>query len=443
MLCYRNGGNLGKSPKISVITLGCSKNIVDSEQLLGQLKVSSVDIVDNVEDAEIAVINTCGFIDAAKQESIDAIIEAVERKKGGKLRKVVVMGCLSERYLQELKADIPEVDAYFGSHELQNVVAELGVDYRRELLGERLLTTPRHFAYLKISEGCDRPCSFCAIPLMRGTHKTKPLESVVEEAGFLADKGVKELILIGQDTTYYGLDLYGQRRLAGLVEALGQIKGLEWIRLMYAYPSGFPVEVLNVMKDTPSVCRYIDLPLQHASDRVLKSMRRGITYAGTQALLETIRKTIPAMAIRTTFIVGYPEETEEDFRFLCDFVRETRFHRVGVFPYSSEDGTAAKYLGDPIPEQVKQERIGILMELQRQISQERNEDLVGSQVRVLIDRKEGSYVVGRTEWDAPEIDQEVYVQDDGSLEIGNFSTVEIVDALEYDLYAKAESTVPQ
>ena len=434
---------LGKGPKISVITLGCSKNTVDSEQLLGQLKVGSVDIVDNVEDAEIAVINTCGFIDAAKQESIDAIVEAVERKKGGKLKKVVVMGCLSERYRNELKADIPEVDAYFGSHELHNVVAELGVDYRKELLGERMLTTPRHFAYLKISEGCDRPCSFCAIPLMRGSHVTRPLERVAEEAGFLARKGVKELILIGQDTTYYGLDRYGERRLAGLLSTLSKVDGLEWIRLMYAYPSGFPLEVLDVMKDSPTICKYIDLPLQHASDRVLRSMRRGITYAATQSLLESIRTRMPSMAVRTTFIIGYPEETEEDFRFLCDFVQETKFHRVGVFPYSSEDGTAAKSLGDPVPEEVKQERIGILMELQRQISQERNEDLVGSTMRVLIDRKDESHAVGRTEYDAPEIDQEVYIQDDGTLEIGNFYSVEIVDALEYDLYANVVSPVPQ
>jgi ribosomal protein S12 methylthiotransferase len=434
---------LGKGPKISVITLGCSKNTVDSEQLLSQLNVGSVDLVENVEDADIAVINTCGFIDAAKQESIDAIVEAVERKKGGKLKKVVVMGCLSERYREELKADIPEVDAYFGSHELHNVVAELGVDFRKELLGERMLTTPRHFAYLKISEGCDRPCSFCAIPLMRGSHTTKPFESVVEEAGFLARKGVKELILIGQDTTYYGLDLYGERRLARLLSALGEVDGLEWIRLMYAYPSGFPLEVLDVMRDSPAICKYIDLPLQHASDRVLKSMRRGITYAATQTLLENIRKKIPSMAVRTTFIVGYPEETEADFQFLCDFVKETRFHRVGVFPYSIEDGTSAMNLGDPIPKEIKQERMGILMELQRQISQERNEGMVGSTTRVLVDRKDGSYAVGRTEWDAPEIDQEVYVQDDGSLEIGNLYDVEIVDALEYDLHANVVSPVPQ
>jgi ribosomal protein S12 methylthiotransferase len=278
---------------------------------------------------------------------------------------------------------------------------------------------------------------------MRGAHKTRPLESIVEEAKFLARKGVKELILIGQDTTYYGIDLYGERRLAGLLKALGEVNGLEWIRLMYAYPSGFPLEVLDAMRETPSVCRYIDLPLQHASDRVLKSMRRGITLDGTQRLLEAIREKIPSMAIRTTFIVGYPEETDKDFQLLYDFVRQTKFHRLGVFPYSSEDGTAAKHLGDPVPEAVKQERMGTLMELQRQISQERNEGLVGRTVRVLIDRKEGSHAVGRTEWDAPEIDQEVYVQDNDSLEIGNFCTAEIVDAVEYDLYAQATAAVPQ
>lgn len=401
-----------------------------------------VDIVDNVEEAEIAVINTCGFIDAAKQESIDAIVEAVERKKGGKLQKVVVMGCLSERYRKELKEEIPEVDAYFGSHELQNVVVELGVDYRKELLGERFLTTPRHFAYQKISEGCDRPCSFCAIPLMRGGHKTKPFEKIVEEAGFLGAKGVRELILIGQDTTYYGLDLYGKRRLAELLRALGAVDSLEWIRLMYAYPSGFPVEVLDVIKENSKICRYIDLPLQHYSDRVLKSMRRGITQSATDELLEAIRGKIPSMAIRTTLIVGYPEESDEDFQLLCDFVQRTKFHRLGVFAYSSEDGTAAKQLGDPVPDEVKQERVATLMELQRQISQERNEGLVGTAAKVLIDRKEGSFAVGRTEWDAPEIDQEVYIEDDGSLEVGNFYTAEIVDAVEYDLYAKVTATVP-
>ncbi len=425
------------------MTLGCSKNIVDSEQLLGQLRLSNADIVDNVDDAEIAVINTCGFIDAAKQESIDAIVEAAERKRGGKLKKIVVMGCLSERYRQELKADLPEVDAFFGSNELKNVVNTLGADYRKELLGERLLTTPGHFAYLKISEGCDRPCSFCAIPLMRGTHRTKPFEEVVSEASSLARQGVKELVLIGQDTTYYGLDLYRERRLAELLEVLGNVNGIEWLRLMYAYPSGFPRDVLPVMRDIPSVCKYIDLPLQHASDKVLTSMRRGMGNTATRELLAEIRETIPSVAIRTTFIVGYPNESEEDFAQLYDFVKETKFHRVGVFTYSQEEGTAAEALGDPVPEKVKQERLRLLMELQSGISRDRNEDLIGSTVRVLIDRKEDAYAVGRTEWDAPEIDQEVYVNDDGSMEVGNFSTVEIVDAVEYDLYAKSVSPVPQ
>jgi len=436
LLCSHKEEGLEKKPKIAVITLGCSKNIVDSEQLLAQLHAGSARIVGDVDDAEIAVINTCGFIDAAKQESVEAIIEAVEKKKLGKLKKVVVMGCLAERYRQELKNDIPEVDAFFGSRELNNVVHSLGTDFRKELLGERYLTTPRHSAYLKISEGCDRPCSFCAIPIMRGGHRTKPLEEIVLEAEGLARKGVKELILIGQDTTYYGLDLYGERRLADLLRRLGAIKELEWIRLMYAYPSGFPLDVLDVMQETPSICRYLDLPLQHASDRVLKSMKRGITLEGTKTLIGTIRSRIPSVAIRTTFIVGYPEETEEDFNLLCRFVEEMKFHRVGVFPYSHEEGTAAGTMEDVVPAEVKLERQRILMELQSRISEERNEELIGSTMKVLIERFEGEFAVGRSEWDAPEIDQEVYVQNDGSMKIGNFSTVEIVDAVEYDLYAK-------
>jgi ribosomal protein S12 methylthiotransferase len=424
-------------PKINVITLGCSKNIVDSEQLLGQLKLSGASVVDDVEQADIAVINTCGFIDAAKQESIDAIIDAVEQKQGGKLKKVVVMGCLSERYKADLQKELPGVDAFYGSNQLQEVVVELGVDYRRELLGERFLTTPGHFAYLKISEGCDRPCSFCAIPLMRGAHRTKPLEEIVIEAESLARRGVKELILIGQDTTFYGLDLYGKRRLAEVLQTLAGTKGIEWIRLMYAYPSGFPREVIPVMRDNSSICKYIDLPLQHASDPVLTSMRRGITAKATRELLDDLRSGIPNLAIRTTFIVGYPNETDRDFRALYDLVGETRFHRLGVFTYSHEEGTAAENLGDPIPPDVKQERLSALMELQKSISEERNRQLVGTTVKVLIDRTEGEFAVGRTQWDAPEIDQEVYVKNAGTIQKGNFCAATVVDAVEYDLFADA------
>lgn len=426
-----------KNPKINIITLGCSKNIVDSEQLLGQLKLSGASVVDDVDQADIAVINTCGFIDAAKQESIDAIVEAVEQKQGGKLRKVVVMGCLSERYRTDLQKELPGVDAFFGSNQLQDVVVELGVDYRRELLGERVLTTPGHFAYLKISEGCDRPCSFCAIPLMRGGHRTKPIEHVMAEADSLAAKGVKELVLIGQDTTYYGLDLYGKRRLAEVLDTLARKSGIEWIRLMYAYPSGFPREVIPVMRDHPTICKYVDLPLQHISDPMLHSMRRGITGKATRELLDDLRSGIPDIALRTTFIVGYPGETDSNFQELYDFVSEARFHRLGVFTYSHEEGTAAEGLGDPIPQNVKQERLSALMELQQQISEERNHRLIGTRQKVLIDRRDGEFAVGRTQWDAPEIDQEVYVKNADTAEHGNFLTATIVDAVEYDLFADA------
>ncbi len=422
------------NPKISVITLGCSKNVVDSEVLLGRLKLEQATVVDDVEDADIAVINTCGFIADAKQESIDAIIEAVERKKKGSLRKVIVMGCLSERYSRELKEEIPDVDAYFGSNQQMNVVNELGIDFKKELLGERVLTTPSHFAYLKISEGCDRPCSFCAIPLMRGLHRTRPFEEVIAESRTLAEAGVKELILIGQDTTFYGVDLYGERRLGNLLQELDKIQGFEWIRLMYAYPAGFPLEVLEVMRGASRICHYIDLPLQHASDSVLKSMKRGITRGATRTLLEKMFTALPRLAVRSTFIVGYPNETEKDFQTLYDFVKEWEFHRVGVFKYSHEEGTTADVLGDPIPAEVKEERYNALMELQRGISEKRNEQLVGTTLKVLIDRKEDGFAVGRSEWDAPEIDQEIYLQDSPMLAVGNFYETEIVEAREYDLH---------
>jgi ribosomal protein S12 methylthiotransferase len=392
-------------------------------------------IVDDVDDADIAVINTCGFIEAAKQESIDAILEAIERKNEGKLKKVVVMGCLSERFAKELSAEMPAVDAYFGSHHLEQVVRELGIDFRAELLGERRLTTPSHFAYLKISEGCDNPCSFCAIPLMRGKHVSKPLESIVQEARLLAAKGVKELILIGQDTTYYGLDVDGQRRLDQVLRELVKVDGIEWVRLMYAYPTKFPREILDVFGESPRLCRYLDMPVQHVSDEVLKSMRRGITGRTTRELLRTIKESVPGIGLRTTLIVGYPNEREEDFQQLYDFVEEMKFHRLGVFAYSQEEGTTAFDLGDPVPKEVKDERLARIMELQQRISEARNESLVGSELNVLIDRSEGEFMVGRTEWDAPEIDQEVFVRPLPGLTVGSFARVKITEFAEYDLYA--------
>jgi ribosomal protein S12 methylthiotransferase len=431
--------NRNGSPKVSVITLGCSKNLVDSEVLLGQLASGGLHLVQDVEGADIAVINTCGFIEAAKQESIDAILEAVRRKNEGKLKKVVVMGCLSERYAKELADEIPDVDGYFGSHHLEEILSELGVDYRRELVGERLLSTPSHFAYMKVSEGCDHPCSFCAIPLMRGAHRTRPLEEVVREARVLAGKGVKELILIGQDTTSYGIDLHAERRLDSLLRELSAVNGIEWIRLMYAYPAKFPREILDVFRESPKLCRYLDLPLQHASANVLKSMRRGMTPRATKELLSSIKSAIPDVALRTSLIVGYPTETEEDFEELCEFVREMKFHRLGVFTYSREEGTAAYSLGDPIPNEVKEERRDRIMQIQQEISEERNQLLIGSDVTVLIDRQDAEFAVGRTQWDAPEIDQEVYVRSASRLAVGNFYHVKIVDATEYDLHAEATS----
>ncbi|HAV23748.1 MAG TPA: 30S ribosomal protein S12 methylthiotransferase RimO [Bacteroidetes bacterium] len=421
-------------PKIHVVTLGCSKNLVDSEALMGQLRVNNAPMTGNVDDADTVVINTCGFIEAAKQESIDAILEAVGRKNRGEIGKVVVMGCLSERFRNELRAEIPEVDSYFGSNEMPKVLADLGVDYKRDLLGERLLTTPAHFAYVKISEGCDNPCSFCAIPLMRGGHRTRPMEEVLNEARGLARKGVRELIIIGQDTTYYGLDTYGERRLHDLLGGLNAIDGIEWIRLMYAYPAKFPTDLIDAFHEYPKLCRYIDIPVQHASDRVLRSMRRGITQRGLRELLLTLKERISNVALRTTLIVGYPEEMDEDFRVLTEFVKEMRFHRLGVFTYSQEEGTTAYGLGDPVPLSVKEERQAEIMEIQQSISQERNEALLGMNVRMMVDRHEGEFSIGRTEWDAPEIDQEVFVRHRTPLQQGNFYDVRITETTEYDLY---------
>ncbi len=429
--------------KVQVVTLGCPKNQVDSEYLLAQLQQGNIDIVESIDNADTVVINTCGFIKDSKQESIDTIIEAVEKKNRGDIKKIVVMGCLSERFKKELSDEIPEVDSFFGTNNLVDVLKTLGVDYKKKLYGERMLTTPAHYAYLKISEGCDNPCSFCAIPLMRGKHISLPSEEIIREANMLAKKGVKELIVIAQDTTFYGLDIYGKRRISDLLKGLNEINGIEWIRLMYAYPAKFPVDVIEVFQRIPKICRYIDMPIQHISDNVLKSMQRGITERATRDLLNRLIDEIPNLGLRTTLIVGYPTETEKDFEKLCSFVEEFKFHRLGVFAYSQEEGTGAFSLGDPIPTKVKQKRIEKIMEIQKDISEERNESLAGKQIKVLIDRKEGEYFIGRTEWDAPEIDQEIYISSNKMLNIGSFYCVEVTDASEYDLYATTKKTIEE
>ncbi len=423
-----------RSGAVHVVTMGCAKNTVDSERLLAQLRLNAIAIAPSLDEADIAIVNTCGFIDAAKQESIDTIIQQVRRKGAGKLKKVFAMGCLSQRYRIDLSKEIPEVDRFFGSNDLADVLRELGGDLQRDLLGERVLTTPSHSAYLKISEGCDNPCSFCAIPLMRGGHASTRMEELIAEARALAAKGVKELIVIAQDTTYYGLDLYGERRLPALLEQLSAIQGIEWVRLMYAYPAKFPLGVLEVMAQTPHICRYIDIPVQHASDAVLRSMRRGISGRALRELLATIRERVPGVALRTTVIVGYPGEGEKEFEELLEFVREQEFDRLGVFTYSHEEGTTAFPLGDPVPSDEKQRRLERVMELQREISERKNAALVGTVQRVLIDRIEDGNVVGRTEHDAPEIDNEVYVSADVDLRVGELYSVRIDDATEYDLY---------
>ncbi|MEG8947792.1 30S ribosomal protein S12 methylthiotransferase RimO [Rosettibacter firmus] len=426
-----------KSHKISVITLGCSKNTVDSERLMNQLKINNLNLTEDPEDADAVIINTCGFIEAAKEESINTILEAVELKNKGKIKKVVVIGCLSERYAKELKKEIPEVDSYFGTEAYESILKEFGGNLKYELLGERLLTPPKHYAYLKISEGCDHPCSFCAIPLMRGKHKTIPKENLIQEAKFLSSKGVKELILIGQDTTDYGIDLYGKRNISELVNDLSSIEGIEWIRIMYAYPSHFPESLIDTIADNPKVCKYIDLPLQHISDNVLKSMRRGITKKRTIELIEKLRTKIPDLTLRTTFIVGYPNETEKDFEELCNFVKETKFERFGVFTYSMEENTVSYELGDPIPAEIKEERKAILMEIQKDISLNKNKELLGKELKVIIDDINNDFYIGRTEKDAPEVDGEVYIQkDQQDVKVGNFYSTQIYDCNEYDLFGK-------
>ncbi len=424
-----------KQNKINVITLGCSKNIYDSEVLMGQLKASGKDVV-HEEEGNIVVINTCGFIDNAKEESVNTILDNIKRKEAGELDKVYVTGCLSERYKPDLQEEIPQVDQYFGTSELPQLLKALEADYKHELLGERITTTPKNYAYLKISEGCDRRCSFCAIPLMRGKHRSTPIEDLVQQAINLARDGVKELILIAQDLTYYGLDLYKKRNLAALLEELVKVEGIEWIRLHYAFPTGFPMDVLEIMKKEPKVCNYLDIPLQHSSDSVLKSMRRGTTKQKTTKLLQDFRAAVPGITLRTTLIVGYPGESKADFEELKAWVKEMRFDRLGCFTYSHEENTHAYQLEDDVPEEEKQRRSAEIMELQAQISWELNQEKVGNTYRCIIDRKEGNYFVGRTEMDSPDVDNEVLV--DASkhyLKQGEFVTLKITDAADFDLYA--------
>ncbi len=425
-----------KKNKINVITLGCSKNIYDSEVLMGQLKANGKEVV-HEEEGNIVVINTCGFIDNAKEESVNTILEFVQKKEDGLVDKVFVTGCLSERYKPDLQKEIPSVDQYFGTTELPGLLKVLGADYKHELIGERLTTTPKNYAYLKIAEGCDRPCSFCAIPLMRGKHKSTPIEEIIIEAQKLAAKGVKELILIAQDLTYYGLDIYKKRNLAELLRELVKVDGVEWIRLHYAFPTGFPMDVLEVMKNEPKICNYIDIPLQHISDSILKNMKRGTTQVKTTKLLHQFREAVPNMAIRTTLIVGFPGETEEDFQTLKTWVEEMRFERLGCFAYSHEENTTAYVLDDDVPQEVKQQRANEIMELQSQISWELNQQKIGKEFKIVIDRKEGNHFVGRTEFDSPDVDNEVLI--DASkfyLKTGDFATVKIIAAEDYDLYAE-------
>ena len=425
-----------KKNTINVVTLGCSKNVYDSEVLMGQLKAGGKEVV-HEKEGNIVVINTCGFINNAKEESINTILDYVQQKEAGLVDKVFVMGCLSERYKPDLEKEIPDVDQYFGTSELPALLKVLGADYKHELIGERLTTTPKNYAYLKISEGCDRPCSFCAIPLMRGAHISTPIEDLVTEAEKLAAKGVKELILIAQDITYYGLDLYKKRALADLLRALVKVEGIEWIRIHYAFPTGFPMDVLEVMKTEPKICNYLDIPLQHISDKILTSMKRGTTQEKTTKLLNKFREAVPEMAIRTTLIVGYPGETEEDFQALKDFVKAMRFDRLGCFTYSHEENTTAYELADDVPEDVKLQRANEIMELQSQISWELNQEKVGKTFRCLIDRKEGNYFVGRTEYDSPDVDNEVLIDAKKHyVKIGDFTDVKITEAADYDLYGE-------
>ncbi|MBI2788378.1 MAG: 30S ribosomal protein S12 methylthiotransferase RimO [Elusimicrobia bacterium] len=425
-----------KKNKVHVVTLGCSKNLYDSEVLMGQLRASKFEVEHETDcdDASIVVINTCGFIDNAKQESIDTILDYAAAKKMGKLDKLFVTGCLSERYKEDLEKDIPEVDAYFGTRDLPRLLKALNADYKHELVGERMITTPRHYAYFKISEGCDRPCSFCAIPLMRGKHVSTPIEELVNEAKRLATAGTRELLLIAQDSTYYGLDLYGKRRLADLLRALSDVPGIGWIRLHYAFPAGFPMDVLDVMRERPNICKYLDMPLQHITDKMLTSMRRGTTKAKTEELVATIREKVPGIALRTTLIAGYPGETIDDHEETLVWVQKTKFDRLGVFQYSHEENTHAYSLSDDLPASEKKRRAEAIMAVQQPISLAINASRIGKVVKVLVDRKEGKHFVGRTEQDSPEVDNEVLIPADKHfLRVGDFADVKITGAEEYDL----------
>ena len=422
-----------KKNTINIITLGCSKNIYDSEVLMGQLKASGKDVV-HEKEGNIVVVNTCGFIDNAKEESVNTILEQIQKKEAGDIDKVYVTGCLSERYKPDLEKEIPQVDQYFGTTDLPQLLKVLEADYQHELVGERILTSPKHYAYMKIAEGCDRPCSFCAIPLMRGKHKSTPIEDLVKQAKHLAKEGVKELILIAQDLTYYGLDLYKRRRLAALLQELVKVEGIEWIRLHYAFPTGFPEDVLEVMRGEDKICTYLDIPLQHIADPILKSMRRGTTEAKTTALLKKFRNEVPNIILRTSLIVGYPGETEEDFEKLKYWVKAMRFERLGCFTYSHEENTHAHQLKDDIPEEVKKQRSNAIMEIQSQISWEHNQSCIGKTYRCLIDRKEGNHYIGRTFMDSPDVDNEVLIDaTQNYLKQGEFTEVTIVEAFDYDL----------
>ena len=424
-----------KKKKINIVTLGCAKNIVDSEHLAGQLGDGWEVVYDSDStDAKVVVINTCGFIGDAKEESINTILRFAAAREAGDIDHLFVMGCLSERYRDELRAEIPEVDEFFGVNNLADILRTVGERYRDELRGERRLTTPAHYAYLKISEGCNWGCGYCAIPLIRGKHVSVPFEELIDEATALARKGVRELIVIAQDTTYYGLDLYGKRRLGELLRALCRIDGIEWVRLHYAYPAHFPQDVIEAMRDEPKICKYLDIPLQHISDRMLRSMRRGLDKAETIRLVEDLRREIPDIALRTTLLVGYPGETEADFQELMEFVAATKFDRLGVFPYSEEEGTySARELTDDVPQEVKEARADAIMELQRDIARGGNERLVGTTQRVIIDRRDDDFWVGRTQYDSPEVDQEVLIPAVETLRPGEFATVRIVSADDYDL----------
>jgi ribosomal protein S12 methylthiotransferase len=426
-----------KKNKIGIITLGCSKNTVDSERLINQLRLNRFDIEKNPEKSDTIIINTCGFIEAAKEESINTILSAVELKKTGKLKKVIVTGCLSQRYKEDLIKEIPEVDVFFGTEDYEGILKDLGGSLKYELLGEREISTPKHYAYLKISEGCDNPCSFCAIPIIRGGHKSRTIESLVEETGFLAAKGVKELVIIGQDTTDYGKDIYGKRNLAELLNKLSGVEGIEWIRLLYAYPSHFPEDLFDELANNPKICKYIDMPLQHISDNVLKSMRRGITARRTKQLINKLREKIPGITLRTTFIVGYPNETEHDFAELCDFIRETKFDRIGAFTYSVEENTHSFNLGDKFTQEEKEERLANLMEIQNGISFEKNKSLIGSELRVIVDKLEDNNYFARSEKDAPEVDGDILIPKGKSkIEIGKFYNVKVISSSDYDLTAE-------